>query len=232
MQPSEPTFRSFTSPYSAYPLLGRENSSDIHSFHQIFIAREYSCLDDLTDPQFILDCGGYVGYASAYFLSRFPNCRMITVEADLANFGVLQRNLAPFGDRVRTIRAAVWSHPAALKMSEATKAPGREWGRQVRECRDGEAAELPATDVGTLFRESGYSSISVLKVDIEGAEKVVFGPGSESWIDKVENIVIELHGKECAEAFHRAIAGQPFQISQCGELTVCKRLREDRPSAK
>jgi FkbM family methyltransferase len=226
IQPSEQKLIPFTSPHSAHPLVGRDNSSDLHSFHQIFVAREYSCLDDLTDPRLILDCGGYTGYASAYFLSRFPRCRVIAVEADLANFAMLQRNVAPFGDRIRTLRAAVWSHPAALKMSEETNAAGKEWERRVRECRDGEVAEMPATDVGALLRESGCSSISVLKVDIEGAEKVVFGPGSESWIGCVENIVIELHDPECTEVFHRAIAGQPFQVSQCGELTVCRRIRD------
>ena len=222
--PPEQKLFTRTSPHAAHPLVGRENSSDPHSFHQIFIEREYSCLDDLTDPRLVIDCGAYVGYASAYFLSRFPRCRVLAVEADLANFAVLQRNLAPYGDRSRTMRAAVWSRPAALKMSEASGAAGEEWSRSVRECRDGEAAELPAADIGSLLRESGCSSISVLKLDIEGAEKIVFGPGSEEWIGQVENMVIELHGQECVDALDRAIAGKSFQVSRCGELTVCRRV--------
>ena len=216
----------FTSPHSAHPLLCREGSSDFHSFHQIFIEREYSCLDNVTDPQLILDCGANAGYSAAYFLSRFPKCRVIAVEPDPDNFALLQRNLAPFGNRVRTIQAGVWSHQTKLKLSEAKFGDGLEWARQVRECKEGEADGLPAVDIGTLLRESEYSSISILKVDIEAAEKVVFGSNYESWIGRVENMVIELHDPECVKTFRRAIKGQPFQISRCGELTVCRHVQE------
>jgi FkbM family methyltransferase len=223
-RPSARKLVTLTSPHSLHPLVCREGSSDFHSFHQIFIQREYSCLDDLADPRLILDCGANAGYSAAYFLSRFPQCRVIAIEPDPDNFALLQRNLAPFGDRVRAIQAGVWSHPTKLKMSEAKYGDGREWARQVRECKEGETDGLPAVDVGALLRESGYSSLSILKVDIEGAEKVVFGSNYESWIGRVENVVIELHGSECAEVFHRAIAGLPFQISRCGELTVCRKV--------
>jgi FkbM family methyltransferase len=215
-----------TSPHSLHPLLCREGSSDFHSFHQIFIEREYSCLDDVADPQLILDCGANAGFSAAYFLSRFPHCHVIAVEPDADNFALLQKNLAPFGDRVRTIRAGVWSHPTKLKMSETKYGDGREWSRQVRECKEGESDGLPAMDISALLRESEYSSLSILKIDIEAAEKVVFGFNYESWISRVENMVVELHDQECVQAFERAVAGRPFRISRCGELTVCRRIPE------
>ena len=34
---------------------------------------------------------------------------------------------------------------------------------------------MVATDIGTLLDDSGFDRISILKVDIEGAESVVFG---------------------------------------------------------
>ena len=170
------------SPHASHPLVCREGSSDFHVFHQIFIEREYSCLDDLTDLRLIIDCGANTGYSAAYFLSRFPRCQVIAVEPDPGNFAILQRNVAPYGERVRAIRAGIWSHATGLKLSEMPYGDGREWSRQVRACGPDEAADFPALDVSTLLRESGHSSIGVLKVDIEGAEKVVFGPGCESWI--------------------------------------------------
>ena len=142
----------------------------------------------MTDPKLILDCGAYAGYSAAYFLSRFPQCRVIAVEPDPDNFALLQRNLAPFGNRVRSIRAGVWSHQTSLKMSEAKYGDGRERGRQVRKCNEGEANSLPAVDVGTLLQEAGSSILSILKVDIEAAEKVVFGSNYEWWIGRVETL--------------------------------------------
>jgi hypothetical protein len=53
-------------------LWARTRSSDLHVFSQIFVEREYECLN-LFDGDLILDLGANVGYSSAYFLSRYPN---------------------------------------------------------------------------------------------------------------------------------------------------------------
>ncbi len=204
-----------------YPLLCRPNTSDIFVFDQIFIEREYSCLDHLTNVDLILDCGANVGYSSAYFLSRFPAATIIAIEPDPANFAQLEKNLAPYGDRTKIIYAGLWSHPANLKIQYATE----EWGTQVRECHPNETPDLQATDIATILRLSGKDRISILKVDIEGAEAIVFSQNYESWLPKVDNLVIELHDNsnfgQASEIFFNAIADQPFNLSECGELIVC-----------
>jgi FkbM family methyltransferase len=210
-----------------YPLKCRAHTSDINIFRMILIDREYSCLDDVTDPGLIIDCGANVGYSSAYFLSRFPRCDLIAVEPFPPNFDVLRLNLAPYGERAKPMLAAVWSHPCRVTPSEIKYRSGLEASKQVRECRPGEEGGLPAVDVGSLLRDSGHDRISILKVDIEGAEAVVFSSNYQGWIDKVDNLVIEIHDDsgfgDCSEIFSRAIAGRGFDVSRCGELTVCKR---------
>jgi hypothetical protein len=42
-------------------------SSDLHVFRQIFVEREYGCLDDLADVRLIIDCGANAGYSSGSF---------------------------------------------------------------------------------------------------------------------------------------------------------------------
>ncbi|NWG87688.1 MAG: FkbM family methyltransferase [Hydrogenophilaceae bacterium] len=207
-----------------YPVLCRPNTSDLDVFDQIFVGREYRCLDDAADVGLIIDCGANVGYSSAYFLSRFGQARIIAIEPDLQNYALLQQNLAPYGNRVDAICSAVWSRPAGLVRSEETAGSGKEWGRTVREARPGETPMMKATDIGTLLAGSGYDHISILKVDIEGAEAAVFAEHFEPWIDKVDNLVIELHSDECRSTFMAAIAGRGFSLSECDELTVCKRL--------
>ena len=44
-----------------------------------------------------------------------------------------------------------------------------------------------------LFDEFGIDRIDLLKLDIEGAEKEVFGSGPTAWLDRVGVIAIELH---------------------------------------
>lgn len=209
------------------PLKCRVNTSDLHVFRQIFIEREYSCLDDVLGVGLVIDCGANVGYSSAYFLSRHPDCDLIAVEPDPENFEILKFNLLPYGTSVKMLRSAVWSHPTKLELSKAKYRDGHEWTRQVQECAHGEEPSLFAVDIPTILRESGYSRISILKIDIEGAEAVLFSKNYEAWIDQVDNLVIELHDDSsfgnATEIFERAIDGRGFSVRRCGELTVCKR---------
>lgn len=220
----------FSTQHAAYPLGCRANTSDLKVFRQIFIAREYSCLDDLKDVRLILDCGANVGYSSAYFLSRFPHAEMIAIEPDVGNFELLSRNLRPYRDRVKTLRSAVWSHSANLVVAESSYRDGREWSRQVKDPESDEDGDVPAVGIGALLRESDHEKISILKVDIEGSEAVVFSENYESWLEHVDNIAIELHDDtmfgDCTAIFERAIAGRGFNMSRSGELTVCKTDRD------
>jgi FkbM family methyltransferase len=212
---------------SQFPLVCRPNTSDMEAFEQIFIQKEYSDLDDLPSVDLIIDCGANVGYASAYFLTRFPECRAICIEPDLSNFMVLEQNLAPYKDRVKSIRSGIWSHSTGLKILETPYRDGKEWSVQVRESNLDETPEMQAIDLGTLLQESGCDKISVLKMDIEGAEAVVFSKNYESWLPFVDNMAIELHDDSC---FGRASdivlntvnACKPFSISTYGDLTVFK----------
>ncbi len=210
-----------------HAVLVRAGTSDLDVFKQIFIEREYSCLDDVARADLIIDCGANVGYSSAYFMARFPNARLIAVEPDEGNFGILRTNLAPFGSSVVALRSAIWSRPGMLCFSDRQYRDGREWTRQVRPGSADEDTSIPAVDIGTLLSESGQDRISILKIDIEGAEAMVFAENYESWIDRVDNLVIELHDDteygECSAIFHRAIAGRGFTLSRSGELTVCTR---------
>lgn len=219
--------RTLRSRDARYPVWFRPNTSDWSVFGQIFLDREYACLADLKDVGLVLDCGANVGFSSAYFLTKFPKCRVIAVEPDPDNFAILERNLQPYGDRAKAIRAGVWSHPCRLTLSEEKYRDGREWARQVRECRPDEPDGLPAVDIGTLLKDSGAERISLLKVDIEGAEAVVFADPAVPWLDKVDTLVIELHDDSsfgaCTPIFQRAMAGRGFTFSTSGELTVCKR---------
>ncbi len=212
-----------------YPVWCRPGTTDAHVFHQIFVMREYACIDDLAAPQLILDCGANVGYSSAYFLSRFPRVEIVAIEPDPGNCELLERNVRPYGRRVRIVQSAVWSHPAALIVEAAE---GHEYGIHVRECRPGETPSLVATDIPTLLAGTGHDKLDLLKMDVEGAEEVIFSPGCESWLARTENIVIELHGPARVRAFREFVTPDQGTIFDHEELTVFKRRRTSAtPSA-
>jgi hypothetical protein len=115
-------------------------------------------------------------------------------------------------------------------MSEDKYRDGGAWARQVRECKPGEAALFSAIDIGAVLKEAGCERVSLLKIDIEGAEGVVFSdPSCREWLNKVDVIVIELHDDssfgKCSEIFFSTVTEKDFEITRSGELTVCKRRK-------
>ncbi len=211
-----------------HPVLCRTRGSDLYVFEHVFLERQYLCLNGVRSPELIVDCGANVGYTSVYFLTRFPRAHVIAIEPDTENFRLLQENLRPYGGRAEAINSGVWSHSCGLVMAEAPYRDGLAWARQVRECRPGEQAQMTAISLDDILQRSGAPRISILKVDIERAEAVVFSANYESWLGRVDNIAIELHDEECAGVFRRAIEGQAFTVSSHGELTVCRRQTSRR----
>jgi FkbM family methyltransferase len=207
-----------------HPFTLRPHGSDPAVFRQVIRERGYDVLPPDREPAFIVDCGANVGFSSVFFLERYPNCRLVAVEPDPANFAVLERNLAAYGDRAKALNTGVWSHPARLKLSDDVFRDGREWARMVRECRPGEATQFTATDIGTILRESGEPRIGLLKIDVEKSEREIFARNYEGWLDKVDAIAIELHDDECESIFHAAVkqSNVPFEFRRVGELTVGK----------
>lgn len=205
-----------------HPLYCRYGASDVSAFWQIFGEREYSCLDDISAPTLIVDCGANVGYSAAYLLNRFPSAHLIAIEPDEGNFRMIERNLKPFADRVTLIQTGVWTHKTGLIVCRGEYRDGLEWSIQVRASQPGETPDLYAMDIGTILAESGFDTIDILKIDIEGSEKIVFSAAELPWLAKVRNMVIELHDPDCETTFFRALEGYAYTRSASGELTVCK----------
>jgi FkbM family methyltransferase len=204
-------------------LAWRPGTSDDLVFNQIFIHRAYECVTQVHNPGLIVDCGANVGYSAVYFLNKFPDCQVLALEPDAGNFEMLQLNTAPYGPRCRALQAAVWSEPTRLVLSDAPFGDGREWARSVRRTRPGENASIPAIDIGSILKESGFERIAILKVDIEGSEAAVFGAGTEAWLPCVDVLVVEEHGERCAAIVNRAAQAHGFRRTRHGELSLYSR---------
>lgn len=202
-------------------------SSDMWVFEQIFLTEEYACVRDFQDdPSLVLDLGANVGFSSAYFLSAFPKAHVVAVEPDERNFAMCKANLASYGDRAMLVHGAVWSRRATLRLLQGNFRDGREWTTQVGESlQDGTSLSVQAWDVGSLIDMGGGGIVDLLKVDIEEAELAVFDNSAASWLPRVRNICIELHGKECEHVFFAALKDFDYELQHSNELTICRNLR-------
>jgi FkbM family methyltransferase len=213
----------------ASPICLRFDTSDDAAFHQVFIQREYSCLDTTPDPKFIVDLGANVGYASLYFLNRFPKAYVVAVEPDEQNVKICRRNLSPYSGRTKTEHAAIWSHECDLVVCKNSYRDKAEWATQVRERLPGEQPGVKAITLPHLLAASGFEQIDILKVDIERAEAVLFSGECSNWLDKVRNIAIELHDEQCEQIFFKAMNAYHYTLSRSGELTVLMNVTRKLP---
>ena len=213
--------------FSPGPVFVRAGSSDRRVFRQVLINLEYDCFQKVREPRLIVDCGANVGYASLYFLGRYPGAHVIAIEPESGNVSLLKRNTAPFGKRITVFQAGVWSHATGLTIRRGQFGDGREWATQVVETPAGGTPDIPAVDLVEVLAASGFSRIDILKVDIERAERVLFGPGAERWLDRVDNLAVELHDGECERILFEAVQGRNYALSRHGELTVLEGLCAD-----
>ncbi|MEO5814960.1 MAG: FkbM family methyltransferase [Gemmatimonadaceae bacterium] len=191
-------------------LWGRAGGSDHLVFVEIFMRGDYDVFHAGESPRNIVDLGANVGYASAYFLARFPDARVLAIEPDAANLAVARRNLAPFGDRVTLVEGAVWSHRTGLCIVREPDVG--EWGITMRECRKGETADLVGMDMTDVIVRAGDTEIDLLKIDIEGGERALFGAKAAHWLSRVRMLIVELHDDAARRAFDAATNGTPLSL--------------------
>ena len=212
------------------PVKGRYGTSDLDVFMQIFVREEHAWVRALTpkaNDMLILDCGANVGYASIFFLRLFPRAMVIAIEPDAENFAVLRVNLENYETRVKLLQAGVWSHKTPLDFGLQPFRDGKHWSRQVREAVGDSGGEVLSVTIPELLNASGYDRIALLKVDIEGAEAILFTGNCHEWLARTDTIAVELHDDthygHASDIFHRAIRGHGYQLGRRGELTIAVR---------
>jgi FkbM family methyltransferase len=214
----------------AHPVYCRRGGSDPWVARQVFVLNEYECVPRANDVQYIIDCGANIGCASHYFLSHFPNARVLAVEPDRGNMRVCQQTLSPFGARASFVQAGVWSSEAPMIVTRGSFRDGNEWSFQVRPCADHETCDFRATTLPSLMKSAGFPYVDILKIDIEAAEYEVFSNGPLEWLEKVRYLVIELHDEPCERAVFNAVERFQPNVLRNGELTVFE-LPHNRKSA-
>jgi hypothetical protein len=73
------------------------------------------------------------------------------------------------------------------------------------------------------MQERSWDTIDVLKLDIEGAEKNVFGKDFEKWLPKAKVLIIEFHDRMvegCSSTVLKALSHYNFRSEVKGENTI------------
>jgi FkbM family methyltransferase len=211
-----PTQMTVRPPGIRNPVFLRPRTTDELTYAEILLRGQYA-FELPFSPKTIVDAGANIGLASIYFTHRYPEAKIIAVEAEATNFAVLARNVRSY-PAIVPVHAALWNRDGEISVSEADPATGafEKWGFITHE---GPGAKVRAITMRTLMEEMRMRSVDLLKIDIEGAEKEVFE--SCDWMDDIRCLMIELHDRfkpGCSEAVN--FAAQRFSKLQRGETTL------------
>jgi len=209
-------------PNIAKPVCVRMDTTDRYAFQQIFNYHEYQFTGLSFTPRFIIDGGANAGYASVWFANVYPEAKIIAIEPEKSNYEVLKYNTASY-QQVDTIHSGLWNKNTYLNTRDVGLG---KWGTMVEETDEPNATSLKAITVQSIFEQSGFDEIDILKLDIEGAEREVFSSGYENWLSKVKMIIIELHDnmkRGCSNSFFTAVSKYDFAFTIKGENIILTR---------
>lgn len=196
-------------------LWARSGTSDVATFEEVFVAREYDLPFRDFVPRDIVDLGANIGYASVYFSARWPGANVLSVEPDTQNAELLGQNTR-FWPCITRLQGAVWSHPARVCVANPSDAAN---AFQMREAPlSSEAEGVTGYTVSQLIDSLGCQQLDLLKMDVEGAEREILRSADE-WLDRVKVLVIELHDRlvpGCTMALNEALAGRRYRMEVVG----------------
>lgn len=201
-------------PSLAHPVELRMGTSDCSVYAGIVIVDIFGFANPQGDIKTIIDLGANIGVSSALFLSRWPTAKLIAVEPDPGSYALLQSNLRPYS--AQCIRGAAWSRHTSLRLSREN-GDGREWATMAVEG----VGDVPAYTMDELMSSVGI--VDFLKINIEGGEKAIF-EGDTSWIARVRNMCIELHGDDCEKAFRQGMRSYNWEESYAHGFVMCRSI--------
>jgi FkbM family methyltransferase len=206
-----------------YPLKLRNGTVDIGVCKLVLVNREYDVQANKL-PQIILDAGANIGCASIWFANKYPDAKIISIEAQQENFELLKENVFPYKNII-PIHAAIWNESGIFLDIELEDGKYQD-GFTVKETNKN--GSVKSITIDKIMQDFNLERIDILKMDIEGAEKEVFEK-PEKWINKVGTILIELHERKkkgCLKNFYAVINEMNFNIWNQGELKCVSRSIE------
>lgn len=178
----------FNSKYKNIRFFLRNNHTDPGIFGQVFIDRQYEYPINF-QPKTIIDAGANIGLSALYFAQRFPEASIVGVEPDKNNFDIAVQNTKECKG-VKLLNKGIWHKNAFLEIVDSSVT---EDAFMVKECAAPTATSIEATDINSIVEEAGWTSIDILKIDIEGSEKELFSANYEKWLPITKMIFVEVH---------------------------------------
>lgn len=176
----------------------RKRSSDVMVFQQLIIEEEYQGVVDLLTKHNInvnsmIDAGANIGLSTVFFKNFYPSSTVICVEPDDDNCLMIDKHIkmSNFTD-VYIEKVGLWDSNSFLTIVKDFR-DGAKWSLRV-EAVDYET-NLKGVSVNYLLNKYNLKEIDLLKIDIEGSEKILLEnkDNLKEYIDLIKVVCIEVH---------------------------------------
>ena len=189
------------------PIIFRPKTIDEYTIIEIFGLNCYD-IDLPFTPKFIIDGGANIGLSSVYFAAKYPKCNIIAVEPEIDNYNLLVKNTKDYANII-PLHKAIWKNNNLLEVKD--KGYGLR-GFIVEETSQITETSIQAVSIDEINSENEI--IDILKLDIEGSEKIVFKQNFQKWLPITRCIIIELHDEmvdNCSNIVQDAISKYNFR---------------------
>jgi FkbM family methyltransferase len=194
-----------------HPIFIRPGTDDAHTVINNIIRKEYDHIQPSNPPVWMIDAGAYIGDTSVYFLSRYPKLRIISLEPGWMSHQMAQMNLAPYGDRATLLQKGLYTHDGMACFS------GDNTAASISEA----GLEIDCVTISSLLEMYAIPRVNILKMDIEGAEEEIFLSKPQEWLNRVDLLIIEIHGARRLSLISRILSQNGFTMKQYRSVWYC-----------
>jgi FkbM family methyltransferase len=200
----------------------RRHNPDYFVFASIFLEGELSAYV-APEPRLVIDGGANVGFSTAYLARRYPSATIVAVEPSVENCARIERNCAGL-DNVVILRGGLWPRGGLLRIQNPED---ESWAFRCEPADEPADGVVPAYTIDEVIERTGADHCDLLKLDIEGAETELFEAGASAWLDRVDAIMVEVHGEQARLNIEARCPAVVFDSSWSGEKLVL--LRKSSP---
>jgi len=196
-----------------HPIFVRPGTEDVGMIISTIIREEYGQFRYPMSPEWMLDAGAYIGDTAVYFLSKYSQLKLIALEPNPAAYELARLNLSPYGDRTTLLNKALYASNECLKFK------GDFGGASVSV--QGHGLNVEGISIPTLMEMFHIPRLNILKMDIEGAEEIIFATNPDGWLRRVDLLIIEIHGSSAMTAVTRALRQNGFSMRRHRSVWYC-----------
>jgi FkbM family methyltransferase len=202
--------------------------SDYLVFNQIFKDHEYKGIlkalilnEAFNKLPVIIDAGANVGYTTLYLSYFLNSCKIYGIEPSITNYNVYKFNIQFLKkpDNVKIYNRALSDKEDASFVIENDFRDKKDWAVTTKE---DDLGNVKGITIQQIIDENALHYISLLKIDIEGAERFIFKIKNDLSFLKITHIIaIEIHDEfNVRDIIYSILKENNFFIIESGELTI------------